>query len=41
MAQGKKTVFVSYVKEDSDMVDRICQDFRKSGIVLIGETETI
>lgn len=32
MAQGKKSVFVSYVKEDSDEVDRICQAFQEAGI---------
>ncbi|MBM4272790.1 MAG: toll/interleukin-1 receptor domain-containing protein, partial [Deltaproteobacteria bacterium] len=32
MTQGEKSVFVSYVREDSDDVDRICGVFRKNGI---------
>lgn len=32
MNQGKKRVFVSYVREDSEDVNRICEVFRKTGI---------
>jgi hypothetical protein len=32
MTQGKKSVFVSYVREDSDDVSRICRVFRETGI---------